>query len=183
MECKFDTKSRELIDKNPYWEYYKDKYILPSGNEGDYFFVHTKGSVMIVPLLENGEFLMTEQFRYLNKRSSIEFPGGGVKNEGEDLASAIEELEEETGAKAKKITYIGEFNPFNGVTDEICKVYLAEGLSFVEAMPEESEEINIVKLSCDEIVNKIKTGEIYDGMTITAFTLFYLYYNSVQGKC
>ena len=138
---------------------------------------------MIVPLLENGELLMTEQYRYLDKRISIEFPGGGVKAKGEYLASALDELAEETGASAQKITYIGEFNPFNGVTDEICEVYIAEGIEISEAMPEASEDIKVLKLTCEQIVDKIKTGEIYDGMTITAFTLFYLYYYSVDRKC
>ncbi len=175
MECnKFGRISRKLIDKNPYWNYYVDEYILPNGNIGKYYHVETNGSVMIVPILENGLFLMTKQYRYLDKRYSYEFPGGGVKS-GKTLEEAARaELIEETGAIPSEIVQIGMFNPFNGVTSEICNVFYAKISNFVEQHLDESEEIEIMKFSLDDIVNMIRAGEIYDGMTISAFSIYYV---------
>lgn len=176
MDNKFDQLSSEILVSNPYWDYCKDVYVMPSGKPGDYHFVRTRGSVMVVPVLPSGKFLMTKQFRYLNRRDSIEFPGGGIKSNTSAELSAREELLEETGALAGKWAQIGSFNPYNGVTDEICYVYSAKSIIFNNSSPDESEEIVVVEMTADDIIEKIKSGEIYDGMTITAFSMYYFNY-------
>lgn len=171
---KYEQISKKIIDKNPYWEYLIDEYRLPNNNVGQYYYVHTPGSVMIIPILPDKTFLMTKQYRYLDKKFSIEFPGGGIKRNKTPLEAAIDELKEETGAMAEKITKIGEFNPFNGVTDEICNVFVANVSEISSQSLDESEEIEILKLSLDKIISLIKSGEIYDGMTLSAFTIYYV---------
>ncbi|MFA7627467.1 MAG: ADP-ribose pyrophosphatase, partial [Candidatus Kapaibacterium sp.] len=79
MVEKFKTLSSDTLYKNPYWEYKYDKYNMPSGRAGEYFYVETPGSVMVIPLLDNGRIILVKQYRYLNKRFSFEFPGGGIK--------------------------------------------------------------------------------------------------------
>jgi len=175
VECnKFGRISRKLIDKNPYWKYYVDEYRFPNGNIGKYYHIETNGSVMIVPILDNGLFLMTRQYRYLDKRYSFEFPGGGIKSGDTVEEAARTELIEETGAIPSEIVQIGRFNPFNGVTSEICNVFFAKISNFVEQRLDESEEIEVMKFSLNDIVNMIESGEIYDGMTISAFTIYYV---------
>jgi len=171
---KFKKITSKLINKNPYWEYLIDEYYLPNGNIGKYYYVHTNGSVMIIPQTDDNRFILTKQYRFLDKKFSIEFPGGGIKNNSTAFESALDELKEETGAIASEIYKIGEFNPFNGVTDEICNVFLAKVSEFTSQSLDESEEIEILQLSLDEIVSKIKSGEIYDGMTISAFAIYYV---------
>lgn len=171
---KYKNIKSKLIDKNPYWEYLIDEYILPTGNIGKYYYVRTNGSVMVVPQTNDNQFILTKQYRYLDKKMSLEFPGGGIKYNTSPIETAVNELREETGAIASEIYKIGEFNPFNGVTDEICNVYFAKVSEFTEQTLDESEEIEVLKLSLNEIVSKIKSGEIYDGMTISAFTIYYV---------
>lgn len=168
MPKKFDQISSDLIRKNPYWEYVLDRYVLPNGEEADYHFVRTEGSTMVIPRYGE-EFIMVRQYRYLNKRFSIEFPGGGIKPGNSSELNAREELLEESGFRAEHIKKIGEFNPFNGVTSEICEVFLAEDLSFVGQETEASEEIEVIRLTSDSINEKIKEGEIWDGMTIASW--------------
>jgi 8-oxo-dGTP pyrophosphatase MutT (NUDIX family) len=119
---------------------------------------------------------MVRQYRYLNKRHSFEFPGGGIKKGLLPLENALEELKEETGIIPDKLRLIGEYNPYNGVTNEICYTYLATGLSVLESEPEPSEELEIVRLDYNQIVELIKRGEIWDGMTLAAWSL-YIYQN------
>ncbi|MFA6572096.1 MAG: NUDIX hydrolase, partial [Bacteroidota bacterium] len=111
-------------------------------------------------------------YRYLNKRLSIEFPGGGIKTGQTSIETAVAELKEECGVKAEKFILLGEFNPFNGVTNEISSVYVAEELSECKAEPDDTEEFEILRLTYNEINEKIKTGEIWDGMTLAAWSLF-----------
>ncbi|MDP4237780.1 MAG: NUDIX hydrolase, partial [Bacteroidota bacterium] len=109
----------ELLARNPWWDYRKDRYERPDGSEGEYYYVHTPGSVMILTVNENGKLILVKQYRYLNRRESLELIGGGIKSEKGALESAREELQEEAGIIAGELIPIGSFNPMNGVTDEI----------------------------------------------------------------
>ncbi len=162
----------KVVFENNWWRYKIDEYTLPDGSSGEYHYVQTTGSTMIIPQLNETTFVLTRQYRYLNGRISLEFPGGGIKKGLTAEQNAKEELEEEAGYAAERMKELGEFNPFNGVTDEICKVFLAEDLSFIGAKPEQSEEFEIIKMTSDEIEEKIKTGELWDGMSLASWSLY-----------
>ncbi|MBL8016279.1 MAG: NUDIX hydrolase, partial [Ignavibacteria bacterium] len=114
----------EIKFVNNWWSYKVDSYSLPDGSKGEYHYVFTHGSAFIVPVTSAGKILLVKQYRYLNDRFSLEFPGGGVKKEDNHDFEAQKELVEETGFEGE-LEYAGLFNPYNGVTNEICKVYIA----------------------------------------------------------
>ncbi|MEJ5285728.1 MAG: hypothetical protein CH6_3193 [Candidatus Kapaibacterium sp.] len=168
---KFSKVSERIINSNPFWDYKIDEYTLPNGKVELYYYAHTPGSTMIIPLWK-GKFVLTVQYRYLNQKYSIEFPGGGVKPDLSLVENAKAELLQETGFLSKKIEQIGIFNPCNGLTDEICTVFFATELIKQTQDLDESEEIDILLLSEQEILKKIKSGEIWDGMTLASWCLF-----------
>jgi ADP-ribose pyrophosphatase len=165
-------KRSEVILENPYWQYRLDWYEGPDGAERDYHYVHTPGSVMVIPVSGSGKFVMVQQYRYLNRRESTEFPGGGVKPEQSAEDAARNELREETGFSADKLTPIGIFNPMNGVTDELCTVFVATGLKPGTASHDTTEEFVITEISYEECLARIKSGSLWDGMTLAAIALF-----------
>ncbi len=165
------TLSSTIQEINPYWTYKVDRFTLPDGKEGEYHYVHTAGSVFIIPVLTSGSLLMVRQYRYLNQRVSLEFPGGGISPGQSAEATARKELIEETGFTGE-LAQIGQFNPFNGVTNETTVVFLARDLSpSAEFRPDESEEFEIFELTPARIENLIRRGEIFDGMTLAAWML------------
>jgi 8-oxo-dGTP pyrophosphatase MutT (NUDIX family) len=175
MSSKFETLSSRTIYKNPYWEYCVDDYILPSGNKREYHYVSTRGSTFIIPEIDNDTFILTRQWRYLNNRYSIEFPGGGIEEGLTANENAAKELAEETGYSAGVLVYLGENNPYNGVTNEMCQVFIARNLIPCISKPDESEEIEIIRLNRIEILKLIKKGEIWDGMTLAAWAMYFFH--------
>jgi ADP-ribose pyrophosphatase len=163
--------SESVVFKNPWWTYKKDAFELPSGKPGEYHYVHTNGSSMVVPILEDGMVLLVNQYRYLLHRESLEFPCGSVKDGSTHDETAQHELVEETGYSAKILSTAGEFNPYNGVTSEMCRVYVASHLHYVGGTPDETEEFEIVRMAPAEIDARISSGLIWDGMTIAAWTI------------
>ena len=161
--------SGSIIAQNGWWTYRKDEYELPSGKKGEYHYVHTNGASMVVPVTVEGKVLLVNQYRYLCGRESIEFPCGGVKDGSSYNETAWHELREETGYTSERLSLAGEFNPYNGITDEICKVYLARELVFIGGAPDETEEFELVPLTPVELESRISSGEIWDGMTIAAW--------------
>ncbi|HTK80678.1 MAG TPA: NUDIX hydrolase [Bacteroidota bacterium] len=162
---------QEFELKNPWWTYRKDITLLPSGKEGEYHFVHVKGSSMIIPLNDEGKMLLVNQYRYLCDRESLEFPCGSVKESSTYEETAGHELAEETGFTSNNIKLAAEFNPYNGVTDEICKVYIARDLKPTTAEHDETEEFEHVSMTPEEFDKAVAKGTIWDGMTLAAWAL------------
>jgi len=168
---KWNKISTEVVHTNPWWTYKIDDYLFSDGKEGKYYYAFTFGSVFIVPVTESGKILMVKQYRYLNDRFSLEFPGGGIKKNEEPVFSARKELIEETGFDGD-IKKMGIYNPFNGVTNEICHVFIAKNLKpSNEFIKDDSEEFELGEYSVEEIEDMIYTNEIYDGMTLASWAL------------
>lgn len=164
--------SHSIKYANPYWQYGFDVYEKPDGSEGEYHYVHSRGSVMIVPRFSDDTFLLATQYRYLNQRVSLEFPGGGQLPNLTPEEQAQCELQEESGF-AGKLRLIGAYNPCNGITDEICSVFLATDLQPAPNVHhDDSEEFVRLRLSRAEITARIRSGELWDGMTLAAWQIF-----------
>ena len=162
---------QEFEIRNPWWTYRKDLVALPSGKKGEYHFVHVRGSSMILPVDEKGKIVLVNQYRYLADRESIEFPCGSVKESSTYEETARHELAEETGYEADDISAVGEFNPYNGVTDEICRVYIARNLHPVDVPHDETEEFEILHMSPHEVDTLVSGGKMWDGMSLSAWAL------------
>ena len=165
----YKTISKKVLYQNPYWRYCCDRIELPSGKAGEYHYVLTYGSSMIVAETDAGKFLMVRQYRYTGNRESLEFPCGGVEEGSTHDETARRELAEETGFEAGMLKPIGGFNPCNGLLDEICRVYRARDLRPTGAHPDETESFELAYLTESEIDAFIGNGTIWDGMTIAAW--------------
>jgi ADP-ribose pyrophosphatase len=163
--------AQAVAARNPWWTYRRDEYELPSGKRGEYHYVHTNGASMIIPVTDDGKLLLVNQYRYLCAKESIEFPCGGVKDGSSYNETAWHELREETGYTTDALFEVGEFNPYNGVTDEICKVFIARNLRYVGVAPDDTEEFEYLRLTADEFAAEIASGRVWDGMSIAAWAI------------
>jgi ADP-ribose pyrophosphatase len=165
--------SSQVVAENPWWRYRKDEFEVEPGRSGEYHYASTWGSAMVIPITAQGELVVVEQYRYLLDKISFEFPGGGV-SEGElPLVAAQRELAEEARCEAELVP-LGSFNPWNGVTDEICHVYLANPVrpDTSGARPDATEAFVIHRLTHADFEAHIASGRIWDGMTLAAYTLY-----------
>ncbi len=163
--------SETIVFKNPWWTYKRDTIEIPSGKRGEYHYVHTDGSSMVIPIMGDGTVLLVNQYRYLVGKESLEFPCGSVKEGSTHVETARNELREETGYGAESLSMVGEFNPYNGVTNEMCRVYIARDLRYVGGTPDETEEFELVRATPAEIEANIAGGVLWDGMTIAAWSI------------
>lgn len=163
--------NQKIVFENPHWSYRLDQFQIDNAVKGEYHYVHTNGSSMVVPVTESGEIIMLNQFRYLNQKESIEFPCGSVDENISHIQNAHKELREETGYDAKNIFKVGEFCPYTGAADEMCSVFVATDL-FKSPLPKDStEEFEILFQSFDDVDNMISNNSIWDGLSICAWTL------------
>ena len=152
---------------NPWIRVTHRDVLTPAGTPGIYGVVHFKNvAVGIVPLDSEGNTWLVGQYRYTLNQYSWEIPEGGCPLTGNPLDAAKRELKEETGISAQKWTKILDFHLSNSVSDEKGVAFLAEDLNFGEAMPEETEKLQIKKLPLTEAVDMVLNGEITDALSI-----------------
>ncbi|HTP67236.1 MAG TPA: NUDIX hydrolase [Geobacteraceae bacterium] len=131
-----------------------------------YQIIRHPGGAAVLPLHDDGTVTLIRQLRPAVGDNMIEAPAGRLGPGEEPASCALRELVEEAGLAARKIESLGLIYPSPGVLDEAIHLFLASGLSDVAAMPEEYEEIAMVRIPLAEAVQMAKDGRITDGKTI-----------------
>ena len=159
---------RSVYDNN--WINVTEYDVLnPNGGKGIYGKVHFKGlAIGVIPLDDEGYTWLVGQFRFPLNAYSWEIPEGGGDLTVPPIESARRELKEETGLVAKEWTLIQEIHLSNSVSDERGFIFLARDLQQEDAMPEETEQLLVRRVSFDEAFEMVERGEITDSMSVAA---------------
>jgi len=128
--------------------------------------VATIQGIAIIPVDKANNTWLIGQYRYPLDNYSWEIPEGGGALNVEPIDSAKRELLEETGIKAEKWQLIQNIHTSNSVCDEFGMIYLAQDLSFSEAQPEETEQLELRKLKLIEVYELILSGKITDSLSV-----------------
>ncbi len=128
------------------------------------------GGAVVVPVKEDGKFIMVSQYRYPFQKFLTEFPAGKLDANENPQDCALRELQEETGYKAGNITKLGAIATTPGFCTELLHIYLAENLTPGNHNREEGEYgMEIKEFTFGEIEEKISRGEIIDSKSISGF--------------
>lgn len=161
--------STEVKYENKWIGIIEDKVLNPAGNPGIYGVVHFKTlAIAIIPLDEDNNTWIVGQYRYPLDSFEWEVPEGGCPLGTLPIDTAHRELHEEVGLKAEKMTMILEMQLSNSTTDELSYTYVARGLSYIGAEPEEDEKLTLRKLPFSEVYEMAMRGEIRDGLSVAS---------------
>ena len=163
----WQTLSSEVRYENPWVKITHRDVLNPAGGPGIYGVVHFKNTAIgILPLDKDYNTWIVGQYRYTLEEYSWEIPeGGGIKGE-DSLHAAQRELKEETGIIASQWTQILELNTSNSVTDEYGVAYVAQGLTFGESEPEDTEQLIVKKLPFSELYQMTMDGKVKDALSM-----------------
>lgn len=144
-----------------------DEVTLPDESVSSREWIKHPGACAIVPIFENGDVMLIDQYRYPAKKQFIEVPAGKIDSGEHPDKTAERELIEETGLSAKKIERIGHLYPAIGYADEIIHIYVATGLSESEENTDDDEFVAKRRVPFSEAIDMVHSGEIDDAKTIT----------------
>ena len=83
--------------------------MLPHGREiKDFYKVTIKDCAAIVALTADGKVVLKKEYRHCYGQDLIEIPAGVLEDEENPLEAAKRELQEETGYRSEKWTYLGK---------------------------------------------------------------------------
>ena len=143
-----------------------DDINLPNGERGFREYIKHIGAVAVLPLTDDGKVICVRQYRYAVGQVTTEIPAGKLDSLDEDpIEAALRELREETGARCKRLTYLGTYLASPAILDEKINLYLARDLDFGETDPDDDEFIDVVQIPLAEMVDRVMAGEILDGKT------------------
>ncbi len=167
MDFNEKTVKNEYVYKGKILKLRKDQIRLPDGKSAVREVVeHSGGSAVLCE--RDGKILLVKQFRYPYQQVMYEIPAGKL-NEGEDpKETAIRELEEEGGIRAKRVTKIFEVYPSPAYTNEIIRIYRAEELTETQTHLDEDEFLSAEWVDKEQIRSMIERGEIKDAKTLIA---------------
>lgn len=139
------------------------------------------GAVIIVAVTDAGKLLLTEQFRIPVGKRVLELPAGlaGDTHLGPDEDGALaagRELEEETGYRAKRMTFLTGGPVSAGFGSEMVSYYRATGLTKVGSGGGiDGEEIRIHEIRVDRVCAWLRKKE-REGLLIDAKIFAGLYF-------
>ncbi|MFH1618467.1 MAG: NUDIX hydrolase [bacterium] len=146
-----------------------DTVLLPNGTKAAREFIDHPGAVGILPVLDNGDVVLVRQYRYPVKEATLEIPAGKLHNKKDDpLRRVREELREETGYTAGKITPLLSFWPTPAFSDELLRIYLAGELRPGNRNPDEDEFLQVVRMPFEKAWRMVLNGKIKDSKTVIA---------------
>jgi ADP-ribose pyrophosphatase len=149
---------------------------LPKGHALDAEVIRHPGSVVIVPRTDANEIVLVRQYRHAIGRSTWELPAGSLKPGEDPAAAARRECQEEVGMVAGRLEPLGSFFPTPGYCNEEMHFFLAAGLREPrdgddEAHQDEDEDIEIRRVTLDELRAMIASGDIVDLKTVGGVAL------------
>jgi 8-oxo-dGTP pyrophosphatase MutT (NUDIX family) len=154
--------STKIVYKDPWFEMKVDSVISPAGKETTFGTMKFKDGTLVLPCDHNGNVYLVKQFRYALGKESVEVPAGHIENGQEPMEAAKRELSEEAGIKAKRWTPLGKAKISPNEIENTIYFFLAEDLTFGKTNPDETEMITNLKVSLDEALRMVESGEIID---------------------
>lgn len=152
-----------------------DRVTLPNGHTADMEVVRHPGSVVMLPIPEDGRIILVRQYRYAIDRWIWELPAGSLEP-GEDPAlAAVRECEEEIGLVPARVTRLRAFYPTPGFCDEQMIFFRCEDLRPPDpdstAHQDSDEDLEPRTFTLDEVREMIRSGDIVDMKTVVGLQL------------
>ncbi|MDI1311767.1 NUDIX hydrolase [Prosthecobacter sp.] len=161
--------SRETY-ANPWIRVREDQVIKPTGGAGIYGVVEYKNiAVGVIPVDAEGYTWLVGQWRYCHGRYEWEIPEGGCPAGESTVEAARRELKEETGIVAATIvSLLSGIQLSNSTSNEVCDIFIATGLTHTAAQPEDTEELEVLRLPLSEAIQMARDGRIRDSVSVLA---------------
>lgn len=163
-------KKTERILDSEYVKVDKDDVILPHGREiKDFYKVTIKDCAAIVALTADGKVVLKKEYRHCYEQELIEIPAGVLENGEDPLNAAKRELQEETGYRSEKWTYLGKTVESSAKLTNFMYIYLAEDCKRVSDQKlDYGEDIDVLEVEFDDVIGMIMNNQIICSSSIGA---------------
>jgi ADP-ribose pyrophosphatase len=163
----------KTVYKNPWFKVTKN---------GQFHYVEENGANngAVIIVIEDKSFVFVKIHRPAHAVDLIEFPRGYANNDESSQECALRELLEETGylIDSVNIEKLGIIKPNSAILTSSVNIFLANVSKENKVQEHDSEVIEVIRIPINEIKEKILSGSITDGFSLSALALFWCKYPS-----
>ena len=163
-------KSEELL-KGRTFRIRRDTLKTPNGGETRLEIIEHGGSVVIVPIDDDGNVLFVRQYRHATGGDLLELPAGTRDGEEPYEECAAREIREETGMEANQLQRVGDFYLAPGYSSEFMAVFLATGLKHNPLKADDDEFLQVEKFPVKNVTAMFERSEVPDAKSLAAWLL------------
>ena len=167
----FELLKSDILMKGRAFAIRRDTLKTPDGHETKFEIIEHGGSVVIIPVDENGNVLLVRQYRHAAGGDLLELPAGTLDEDEKPEACAAREIREETNMAAGMLKKLGDFYLAPGYSTEFMHVFLATDLSYNPLEEDEDEFLSVEALPVAEAIQKAERGKIPDAKSLAALFL------------
>jgi ADP-ribose pyrophosphatase len=149
----------------------RDTLKTPDRRETKLEIVEHDGSVVLIPIDNQGNLLFVRQYRHAVGEDLLELPAGTRHGEEPFEQCAAREIREETGLEAGHLQKVGEFYLVPGYSTEFMAVFLATDLKENPLQADEDEFLQVEKIPLKQAVEMAEQGKILDAKSLAALFL------------
>jgi 8-oxo-dGTP pyrophosphatase MutT (NUDIX family) len=162
---RWTIKGSERVYRDDFVEFWVDEVEGPDGKPGRRAVTKLLPGVSVLALDAEGFVHLVKTLRYAVGRESVEAVAGAIDEGEEPREAARRELREELGIEAEELLDLGHADAVTSQVLSPSRLFLARGLKFGEPEREETEDIEPVKVSLEEAVSLVMSGEITQSLT------------------
>jgi ADP-ribose pyrophosphatase len=171
MDMSFELLNSEIVYPGRAFTIRRDHIRLPDGRTTKFDIVEHHGSVVLIPVDDEGNMLFVRQYRHAAGKVLLELPAGTLDEGEEPEACARREIREETGMAAGKLELLGGFFLAPGYSTEYMYVYLATGLRHDPLQADADEFLQVAAFPLAEALEMAEGGEAPDAKSLAALLL------------
>ena len=167
----FEFISSEILLQGRAFKVRRDTLKTPDGRETKYEIIEHGGSVVLVPVDDQGNVLFVRQYRHATGQDLLELPAGTRDGEEPFEKCAAREIREETGMEAGTLLKVGEFYLVPGYSSEFMAVFLATDLKENPLDGDEDEFLQLEKFTVKDVNAMFERGDVLDAKSLAAWLL------------
>lgn len=171
-----DGLTEEIVDERTAWAgtFLRAEDVtvrLPNGRLAKRDVIRHPGAVAVIALTDDGKLVLVHQYRCSIEQVTLEIPAGKLELGEDPQHAAARELVEETGYEASRMAYLGPIATAAGYSDEMIHIFMAMGLRFVGARPDDDEFLSVDLVDLNEMVDAVLDGKVVDSKTVIGVLL------------
>ncbi len=167
----FELLHSETLLKGRAFTIRRDTLKTPDGRETKFDIVEHGGSVVIIPMDNDGNLLFVRQYRHAAGMDLLELPAGTRDGNEPYEECAAREIREETGMEAGTLKHVGSFYLAPGYSTEYMGVFLAVDLKHNPLKADDDEFLSVEKIPVTEAFAMAERGDMPDAKSLAALLL------------
>ena len=174
---RFELIKSEILLQGRAFKVRRDYLKTPTGRETSLEIIEHGGSVVLIPIDDDGNLLFVRQYRHAVGEDLLELPAGTRDGDEPFEECAAREIREETGMEAGKLQKVGGFYLAPGYSSEFMVVFLATGLKDNPLDADDDEFLQVEKIPLKKAIQMAESGDVPDAKSLAALLLAKPYFS------